>query len=50
MSRCPSDFIEKFSERNALKDGRYDRSFLIKEADKGWGVVFVDIDFYETKL
>ena len=38
------------NEQNALKDLRNDRSIIIKEADKGGGVLIMDRDFYENKI
>ena len=40
------------NEQNALKDLRNDRSIIIKEADKGGGVItcIMDRDFYEDKI
>ena len=38
------------NEQNALKDLRNDRRIIIKEADKGGGVVIMDRDFMKTKF
>ena len=38
------------NEQSALKDLRNDRSIIIKEADKGEGVVIMNRDFYEDKI